>query len=161
MHAVYCVREIKVGPVQAKCESIIFCGCDSLPKKKRTGLSGFPHLVLEPVQCSNLCITCSFIFNLYSVLLFCWWSYISYISMMSARGFSHVPCDRPLVPRASKKFTGAACEPAKTLGKKYLVFLPNSKRFKTVYRYGIFNVRVSEFVQNYVEFMLVQRYRFN
>ena len=76
---------------------------------QRTGLSGFPHLVLEPVQCSNLCITCSFIFNLYSVLLFCWWSYISHISMMSARGFSHVPCDRPLVPRASKKFTGAAC----------------------------------------------------
>lgn len=29
--------------------------------------------------------------------------------MMSARGFSHAPCDRPLVLRATEKFTDAAC----------------------------------------------------
>ena len=26
-----------------------------------------------------------------------------------ARGFSHAPCDRPFVPRATEKLTGAAC----------------------------------------------------
>lgn len=29
--------------------------------------------------------------------------------MMSASDISHAPCDRPLIPRATEKFTCAAC----------------------------------------------------